>query len=202
MRRTKEEAEQTRSEILGAAARVFSENGIERTTLEGIAKVAGVTRGAIYWHFKNKLEIFDELYEQLHKPFLDLIVEELEKDHPEPLQQLEELCIKVFLDLDKDEEKCRLLRFFLFKCSYSGELAEYLDRHNQKQLEKQKIFIRYFEKAKIKGKLPQDADPLLLTLAVSAYLKGLLHNYLENPEGFDLTTNAPKLIPFFFESLK
>lgn len=59
MRRTKEEAELTRRELLKAAFRLFNENGYDRTTLEQICRLANVTRGAAYWHFKNKFEIFE-----------------------------------------------------------------------------------------------------------------------------------------------
>ena len=56
MRRTKAEAEQTREDILNAAIDMFYKDGVSKTTLNGIATHAGVTRGAIYWHFKNKME--------------------------------------------------------------------------------------------------------------------------------------------------
>ena len=54
VRKTKEEAEQTRKELIQAARRVFHQCGVSRSTLEKIAKAAGVTRGAVYWHFKDK----------------------------------------------------------------------------------------------------------------------------------------------------
>ena len=57
VRRTKEEALETRSKILEAAEQAFYERGVARTTLADIATLAGVTRGAIYWHFSNKAEI-------------------------------------------------------------------------------------------------------------------------------------------------
>ena len=51
MRRTKEEAEQTRRALLDAGLRVFSRQGYAAIKLEDIAREAAVTRGAIYWHF-------------------------------------------------------------------------------------------------------------------------------------------------------
>ena len=48
VRRTKEEAQETRSQILEAAEKAFYERGVARTTLADIAALAGVTRGAIY----------------------------------------------------------------------------------------------------------------------------------------------------------
>jgi TetR/AcrR family acrAB operon transcriptional repressor len=58
VRRTKKESEQTRRQIIAAARRVFARQGVRRTTLEEVARAAGVTRGAIYWHFAGKTELF------------------------------------------------------------------------------------------------------------------------------------------------
>ena len=57
MRRTKEEAENTRTAILTAAELLFLKKGVSHTSLEQIARQAGVTRGAVYWHFQNKAQI-------------------------------------------------------------------------------------------------------------------------------------------------
>lgn len=61
MRRTKAEAEQTRRALLDAALTLFSTQGYESTTLAQIARQAGTTRGAIYWHFKNKADMLSAL---------------------------------------------------------------------------------------------------------------------------------------------
>ena len=61
MRRTKEEAEVTRQLLLKKALTVFSKKGYAATTLEDIAREAEVTRGAIYWHFGSKAELYNTL---------------------------------------------------------------------------------------------------------------------------------------------
>lgn len=61
MKRTKEEAEQTKKKLIDIALREFIKYGYENITLEKIAAKAGVTRGAIYWHFKNKEDLLDSL---------------------------------------------------------------------------------------------------------------------------------------------
>lgn len=68
-RRTKEDALKTRQAILDAAIEVFSAQGVSRATLAGIASQAGVTRGAIYWHFDNKEALLEALWDQLLLPF-------------------------------------------------------------------------------------------------------------------------------------
>ena len=95
MRRTKEEAEQTRNAILEAAVDVFTEKGVARATLEQIAKAANVTRGAVYWHFKNKTDIFMALHDELHRPFIQDLVDGLENTDDDPLQSLKSFCIEL-----------------------------------------------------------------------------------------------------------
>lgn len=60
-RRTKAEAEQTRQKILKAALDLFVEKGYERTTFEDVAERIALTKGAVYWHFKSKPDLFTSL---------------------------------------------------------------------------------------------------------------------------------------------
>ncbi|QJR81172.1 TetR family transcriptional regulator [Alteromonas pelagimontana] len=202
MRRTKEEAEQTKQAILDAAVDVFTERGVAKSSLEEIAKAANVTRGAVYWHFKNKIEIFDALHERLHSPFIQRILEGLEAEHPNPIGQLQELCTNILLELDQDEQVKKALTLFLLKCDYTGDFEQCKANYNQKKLEKLEAFSRYFDLAIKKGTLPEDADPKLFTLAMNCYMRGIVVEYLDNPREFDITTEAPRLMNFFFSGLR
>src|SRR6476659_3155944 len=67
-RRTKEEAQETRARLLDAAEQVFHEKGVAHASLEDIAAAAEVTRGAVYWHFKDKAELFDAMMQRVVLP--------------------------------------------------------------------------------------------------------------------------------------
>ncbi|MEL7647993.1 MAG: TetR/AcrR family transcriptional regulator [Sedimentibacter sp.] len=58
MKRTKEDAEQTRQAILDASFDIINTKGFERMTRDDIAMEMGMTRGAVNWHFKTKEEIY------------------------------------------------------------------------------------------------------------------------------------------------
>jgi len=60
-RKTKAEAAKTRQNILKAALDLFVEKGYERTTFEDVATRIHLTKGAVYWHFKSKSDLFTEL---------------------------------------------------------------------------------------------------------------------------------------------
>lgn len=61
MKRTKEDALKTKSLIMQTAIDLLARDGVEATTLEKIAREAGCTRGAVYWHFKNKQELINTI---------------------------------------------------------------------------------------------------------------------------------------------
>ena len=71
-RRTKEEAFETRQSIIDAAEKCFHEKGVSRASLTDIAQAAGVTRGAIYWHFQGKADLLDALFQRIHMPLEEL----------------------------------------------------------------------------------------------------------------------------------
>lgn len=73
MRRTKKEAQQTRDEIFRAGIKVFARQGYQAATLNRIACEAGVSRGAIYWHFKNKEGFFRETVQRLNRHYSELL---------------------------------------------------------------------------------------------------------------------------------
>ena len=72
VRNTKENAELTRLKIIEAARQSFLTRGVSRTSMEQIAAEAGVTRGAIYWHFANKKEILDRKSTRLNSSHTDI----------------------------------------------------------------------------------------------------------------------------------
>jgi AcrR family transcriptional regulator len=63
--RQAERKEETRRELIDTAARVFAEEGFQAASLERIAREAGFTTGAIYWHFRGgKDELFLAVFEE------------------------------------------------------------------------------------------------------------------------------------------
>src|SRR5574343_1079464 len=87
MRRTKEDAQHTREALLDAAELVFAQRGVSRTSLQDIAKAAGMTRGAVYWHFKDKSELFNAMMERTASP-MEESLQALAHTEQSPLAEL------------------------------------------------------------------------------------------------------------------
>lgn len=90
MRRSRAATEITRTRVLQAALEAFAASGVRATTLEDVAALAGVTRGAVYWHFENKAALVAAIVDQLQWP-MDIGPDiAAYRAHPKPLQLLHE----------------------------------------------------------------------------------------------------------------
>lgn len=201
-RKTKEEALETRQSILSAAAEVFLERGVTSASLNEIATVAGVTRGAVYWYFKNKTELFIALLDLLFTPFFEMILCDLKSDHPDPLRQLEELTVRLLQDVHDNQEKRRIFTILTFRCDYSGDLRKLLDVQAERDKEARKLFDEYFSRAQKKGKLSKEVQPRILTLALCAYAHGLIQESIRCPVSLNLKEQAADLIRLFFLGIR
>lgn len=199
-RKTKEESQKTRANILEAAVIIFNEKGVARASLEDIAKQADVTRGAVYWHFKNKINIFEALQEELHSSLVEAILGDLERAHPRPLEQLEHLCTELIIEIQTNMQKHMVLKIFFMKCDYAGDMEYLLTAQNAQKQKHLDLFAHYFKKAQDKGHLPADDDPKVLSKSLSCFLTGIVFEHMRAPEQMDLTTLAPQLMKGYFKS--
>ncbi len=200
MRKTKEEAQKTKESILTAALSCFSVKGYFNTSLDEIAKKAKVTRGAIYWHFQNKSEIFDALHDSLHEPFIQAITRDLETDSPYPLQQLKELLVKLMMELEENTAKMKIMRLF-YQCDYSGELQQFKKKHQDKKLKSLQLLQSYFDRAKQKGLLVAEADSEILTLTLHCFIKGMLYEFLTDSKLLNFKSHTEALTTQLFMGL-
>jgi AcrR family transcriptional regulator len=68
-----EQSEATRAALVGAAERLFAERGFADTPTEVVVQAAGVTRGALYHHFRDKTDLFRAVYESLEVQLLERV---------------------------------------------------------------------------------------------------------------------------------
>ena len=100
-RKTKDDAQLTSAALLDAAERVFFENGVASTTLNDIAAAAGMTRGAIYWHFKDKADLLRAMFVRAMLP-MEAMLKELEQaSGDDPLHALRTMCVQALINLSQ-----------------------------------------------------------------------------------------------------
>jgi AcrR family transcriptional regulator len=59
-----ESREQTRKRLLAAAAELFAKNGFDATSVDDVAEAAGFSKGALYYNFASKDDLFEALVEE------------------------------------------------------------------------------------------------------------------------------------------
>ncbi|WGA65112.1 multidrug efflux transporter transcriptional repressor AcrR [Escherichia fergusonii] len=198
-RKTKQQALETRQHILDVALRLFSQQGVSSTSLAEIAKAAGVTRGAIYWHFKNKSDLFSEIWELSESSIGELELEYQAKFPDDPLSVLREIFVYI-LEATVTEERRRLLMEIIFhKCEFVGEMA--VVQQAQRNLcvesyDRIEQTLRHCITAKM---LPEDLLTRRAAIIMRGYISGLMESWLFAPQAFDLKKEARDYVAVLLE---
>lgn len=201
-RKTKEEALKTRETILDAAVQMFSVWGVSRTTLAQIAQEAGVTRGAIYWHFKNKDDLLSALWEQLLLSFQPITRASENPEQPDPLGQLKQTYLGFFLELKENSQLSKIYQILISK-SETVEDTGTLYRHRVRcRQEGEDVIGRILRNAILKGQLPEDLDVRLNSIATMSFIDGLVANCIMFPDLLDVKRDTPVFLDGLIEMLR
>ncbi|HSC82501.1 MAG TPA: TetR family transcriptional regulator, partial [Pseudomonas sp.] len=171
-RRTKEEAAETRVQILDAAERVFHDKGVSRASLAEIAASAGVSRGAIYWHFANKVDLFQAMLERMHLPLEELARASENEDETNPLGHMRELLVRLLQRVELDPQSRRIGEILHYKCEYSDDLGDLRQQMHSVHLDCNERITRSLRNAVSKAQLPNDLDCPRAAVCVHAYIEG------------------------------
>lgn len=202
MRRTKAEAEETRQSILLAAERVFFEKGVANTSLEDVAAAAGVTRGAIYWHFAHKTDLFLELYRSVPLPQADMLdFDELASSEGDILTCLENAACGWLALLTCDERRQRIMTILL-RTNYTEEFEVVLQAQQELDDFHNRNFERAFNQAYRRGKLDSRWTPDTATHAAKWMIKGMCSEWLLFGKRFDLAGDGVDAVRQLFASFK
>jgi len=195
VRKTKEDAELTRLAIIDAARAVFLARGVSRSTLEHIAAQAEVTRGAVYWHFKNKTEIFHALRDQVFLPLIDRMDDNLAiESKDDPLTQIENSLCETINELNSNIQMQQTYEIMMIKCEYVDEFAMVLQQiiNNCSNIT-EKIQLAY-ERASKQNLLSGSHSPRALALDTHLFFSGLLHMWVKDFDGSRFRFQATDLI--------
>lgn len=121
MRKTKVEAQKTRNYLLKAALDTFYTRGVSRSSLNEIAQTAGVTRGALYWHFKNKEDLFEGLFQQVFAEISSELAHDIENQSADIWESFEVVTINLFQKLETDETIRKFCNIIHLKCEYTEQ---------------------------------------------------------------------------------
>jgi len=195
-RRTKEESRATRRTIIEAARAVFDQDGVARTSLEQVAAAAGVTRGAIYWHFANKAELFYAMRDAVQLPLFDCgdTVLEAADDTLDPLTRVERFLDAVLGRIASDGVTLQTFRIMTFKCEYVGEFSRDLETACRIHVDLKTKLTRVYRQARRRGLLRAGLSPSLAAADTIIFLSGLVKIWLIDEQSDLVQRNARRLV--------
>lgn len=194
-RKTKAEAEATREAILDAAECVFMDKGVAKTSLEEIARKASVTRGAVYWHFRNKADILDAMLERVRAPLGEMMDETAEAD--QGLESLKNLCIVALRKLAQDTRYFRVYMILFHR----NESDQAIAKHQELAREATGFVTEILERPEIRVKLHPELTPAQAAYLLHTQMLGLFFDWLADPEQWPLAEVAPTFVESYFRGL-
>lgn len=201
VRKTKEDAEITRQRIINAAREVFLTKGVSRTSLEQIATHAGVTRGAVYWHFENKSELFHAMREQVFLPLIDrmdgTLLANLDKENnpdADPLKRIENFLQGTIQVLNDHQETRQTYEVMMTKCEYVDEFATVLQQILNNCSGMVEKLEQVYARALQKNLVNPEHSPSQLAMDTHLFFSGLLHMWVKDSDGSRFRNQANALI--------
>lgn len=200
-RRTKIAAATTREQLLDAAERVFREQGVARTSLAEVAAAAGVTRGAVYWHFKDKADLFTAMCERATLPLDALLSQAGAVAHTDPLGALRELSVAALTCLATDPRAQAVFEVIFHKSELTGDLAQIAGDRDRDRCDCLINVEGLMQQAVALGQLPADTDTSLATRLLHACVAGIMREWVLDKEAYDLAAHAPRFVDVILSGL-
>ncbi|MGI2036079.1 TetR family transcriptional regulator [Rhizobium panacihumi] len=194
MRRTKAQAAETRAQILKSAERHFLAKGYENVKLEDIAADAGVTRGAIKWHFSSKQSILFSLRDETRLPFQQLLDNLSSGPQCAALPLLQEAVTDMFGMMSADPRARGLLKAMLYL-----DLSHNDEEEDCFRTDIHAIFMEIFEQAKKRGDLARPWTAKAAATALAASINGLIAEWALEKSDFLLAPDGQEIISMIFE---
>lgn len=194
MRKSKIESLKTRHYLMSAALEVFYRQGITRSTLQEIAEEAGVTRGALYWHFKNKEDLFSAMFETFFADILTRFNEQAINQADDVWQYLRDNLRAIMHNLQHDELHQKFCCVINVKCErtpHNQAIVQLAERYHEMLSNQIIAVVKIGHEQK---KLPENIDLDLATLYLRTNLAGLIRIWADSDCAFNLLEASDSVI--------
>ena len=200
-RRTKEDAQATHERILDAAEALFVEQGVSATTLQQIASAAGVTRGAVYWHFEDKPALFTAMMERAKMP-LEAAMQALDAAAPrDPLGDLRAYALFVFRFVADDPKARRAFDIATLRTEYTEAMSPLRERRRMSQEKFVALAESRLRIGKELGQVRREAEACVAAIGLWLLIEGMIRNWLISPQ-YDLVELGTRIVDMHLDSLR
>lgn len=167
--KTREDSQRTRDTILDAAEQVILCRGMGRTTMADIAHAANVSRGAVYGHYKNKIDLSIAMCE---RAFASMEIP-VRTEGESALQTLYREGIYLLRLYSEPGPVQRVLHILYLKCDESEDHIALLDIRNEWEAQRMADTEELIIEAVANAELPQTTDIKLANLYLHSLVDGI-----------------------------
>lgn len=165
-RKTKEDAQKTRDQIMDAAESVFYSKGFTLTTMSDIAEAAVLSRGAVYGHYKSKLELATAMAERV----IEQVAPFQGDESLSPLVNLKQYCLQEICSYIEPSSIQKVLFFLYVGIDDSPELLQLRYAWEKKRIAQIDVLLR---QSIALGELKPDVDFELISLYCQSIIEGV-----------------------------
>ena len=203
MRKTKTEALKTKEHLMLAALETFYRKGIARTSLNEIAQTAGVTRGALYWHFKNKEDLFDALFQRICDDIENYMSKDTENNaEGQSWAVFHRTLLHFFERLQSNNIHYKFHSILFLKCEHTEQNTAVIAIARKHQAIWREKITAFLTEAVENQDLSGDLDKEMAVIFIKSMLDGLIWRWLSSGENFDLGKTAPRIIEIMIDNLE
>ncbi len=200
MRRTKEEAEITKQNILEGGLEVFSRKGYAATRVEDIAKQANVTTGAIYHHFGGKSDLYIALVKK-GDARANRLAQQIVEEGGTPATKLRRLLVRLFQFLEDDGEYRAVVELFINRTEIVPELTTMREQSLAGRRQLAHYFADLIKQGIEAGEFRSSLSPEDAALALVGFMNGMALIWVQDQEHFSIKERAEKFVDLFLASM-
>jgi len=169
-----QQSAETRKAILDSCRQLFAKHGFSTTSIDDIAKASGITKGAVYWHFTSKKELFEAILEQIRTRWQEVVQQPLSKE-TSPVARLEALFACYLKLFTESPDICLFLQRILLEQhkEFSSQVARVF-------AQTARFISRILEDGKDEGLFRADLNSLVTAHMILGSLSGATQQSLAN----------------------
>ncbi len=201
-RKTKEEAEKTFHALLAAAAVLFTKQGVGATTLNEVAQEAGLTRGAVYWHFKGKDDIIRALWETYSVSKLEpLEMRLLALDGPKAKEDFEQIMIDLLNLVRHDPQVGQAMQIVLHNVEFTENKSDLQEFLNAEKNQLESALVHAFSAISHAHQFRAGLNAETCALGFLSFLHGMLTNHFSPYDRMDLSLFGKSFIEIYMNGI-
>lgn len=202
MKKIKAEALKTREYLMLSALDTFYQKGVSRSSLNEIAHNAGVTRGALYWHFKNKEDLFDALFQHIFSDINRELEQDIQNGSVDIWASFRTALLNVFDRIENNEMHRKFCNILHLKCEHTEQNQAIVSLMKSYQ-DMWRTQLSDTLNACLKQKsLPENLNIELTVIYLKSVIAGLIDQWLFSPDSIKINDIAPAIIDISLSNLK